>query len=59
MIAWLFHFPSSDLENSKRPLLFKCPLEPIISLLGSSLPCVKSVRIRSYSGPNAGKCGPE
>ena len=21
--------------------------------------CVKSVRIRSYSGPNEGKCGPE
>ena len=21
--------------------------------------CVKSVRIRGYSGPNAGKCGPE
>ena len=25
----------------------------------NTLHCVKSFRIRSYSGPNAGKCGPE
>ena len=31
----LFHVPSSDLENSKRKLLFKCPLELTMPLLSS------------------------